>query len=289
MEGDLSFMKNIFCKNANYEKVVHNGSDVFTSVEIDVSTNHVQFFKSFDESYNIEYYESKNDKFNFSVQDEKLILKSVYKFKFFNWGFKSREVSQINIYLPMSFNGNIYAHTSTGSVIIDGFNVEQIYIKATTGYLKAANCIINGKFDVITTTGAAEIANIKSQSLVADSTTGKIKISNVTVENDSIIRSSTGSIMIDNFSSNSIECSASTGSIEFGKTICPNINVRTSTGSIKMDIIGNKDDYKADVTTTTGSIKFNGLKVKGKLVSLNGTNSLFAKASTGSITINIHN
>jgi len=267
-KGDFSVIKTGFSTDANYEQVEHTGTDSIKSVDIDVTTNNIEFFYSEDETYLVSYYESEDETFTFSTDGEILYLKGVYKFKFFNWNFKSKEISKINVYLPKSFNGEILCHTSTGDITINDFSdIEGLDLDVSTGDITITNSTIVGKLNV-------------------NSSTGDIKVQNTLISGDTILKTSTGGITFSNSETNSINSNSSTGSIDLYNITCDNIIAKVSTGTIKIDIVGSEDDYRANLSTNTGYIKYQGIKIEGQLLNSNGTKTLTASASTGNVVIN---
>lgn len=246
-KGDISKLKEAFIMDYKYEQVIKNGSEDITKVSLDLTTNDVNFYKSENESYSIDYYDSEEYQYKFAIENGVLSLSSNYKFKFFNWGFTSDKVKKVNIYLPKSFDGKIIGTLTTGNITIENYD------------------IINN--------------------LDLTVTTGSIKLSNIVVENEVNLKSTTGKISLNDISALKINSKTTTGHTEMHKIESEDIVATATTGSVSIEIMGLSDDYKADLSTTTGDIKYDGINVSNQVLNPNGEKLLIASVTTGNITI----
>ena len=290
-KGDLNVIKAAFITDQNYEYVVHEGTDAVNDVYINVTINDVVFLKSDDETYKVEYYESEQDNFEFSVEEGKLSLKNTYqyKFRFFNFNFQSKEVKTIKVYLPLSYNKEIECISTTGDVIISDFNLEKITVKVTTGDISIKDTTVVTHITATSTTGNLTIENVNAVKLTIAATTGDTSIRNSNITNEVKVNASTGKITIDNVNTLRIDVVVSTGDIKINNVVCDDIDTRTTTGDIVMTLNGNENDFQVNLSTSTGSIKYQGIKSKGQIITSTGTKSIYAKTTTGNINIQIHN
>lgn len=267
-KGDLTQIVDAFSQDDDYELKNQTGSELIDQVEITGSTHNINLSLSEDANYNLTYYESEYDYFNFSITDGTLILDNVYKFAPFRWGYKSPTVSLIEVVLPMDFAGSIVTFTGTGSINISDFSsLTVLNLSSSTGSINISHCQASTEIMASTSTGSVLLSDC--QSLKVDGS------------------ASTGSVEMDLITAPELSASSSTGDVELTVITSDDISASSSTGSITMDIIGVEEDYRVQVATSTGDITFQGLKISNQTLNPTGSKSIAAETSTGDISIHI--
>lgn len=267
-KGDLSQIVNAFSQDDDYELKNQTGSDVINRVEITGSTHSIKLSLSEDANYELTYYESEYDYFNFSITDGTLILESVYKYAPFRWGYKSPAISLIDVVLPLGFSGSIVASTGTGSLSISDFlSLEVLDLSSSTGEVRISNCHASTEILASTSTGSVYLSECQSLKVDGSTSTGSVRMSFITALE--------------------VSGSSSTGSVQLTDITSDDISATTSTGSVTLDIIGSEEDYRVQVATSTGDITFQGIKLSNQTLNSGGSKSIIAETSTGDISIQI--
>jgi hypothetical protein len=286
--GNWEEVKDAFTVDDDYQKVVKTGTELPNNVIVDAKDNTVEFLHSSDNTYRIEYYESDDDYYVFASENGVLTLTNFRKFRFSWWGIKSPEVSAVRIYLPNDYSGAINAKVSTGTVNLTDYpKVCELTITASTGEIRISNTAVFGSLKATASTGEITLENITAASLTANASTGEVHINNAVISGITTLGISTGDIKYYNSESASVRCIASTGDIDIGNLKTDAIEARASTGSIAIELIGNEDEYTADLEASLGDIRFQGIDSDHRLYIGNGPKTIKASVSTGDIRITI--
>lgn len=290
-KGDFGKLKAAFVSDEDYEYVEKTGSDLINDVDVDVDDNHVTFYKSEDESYKLEYYESEYDKIIVNVIEGRLIVRNEekHKIRFFNWKIKSHKVSQIAIYLPQSFTGKIKTDITSGKLNISNFTLSNLEVKITSGDSAIDNLIVNGNVDIELTSGKTTINKITCYDLTVDGTSGKINLNNSLINNRAKLKVTSGDINVNDSEFIKLEAKVTSGEINLVKIKSNDIITNITSGEINIQIVGNKDEYKTILDINSGKIYYDNIKVLSQIFNPNGAKYLEAKGSSGKIIINFIN
>ncbi|MGD9605011.1 MAG: DUF4097 family beta strand repeat-containing protein [Bacilli bacterium] len=265
-KGDITVIYEAFSRDDDFTLVQKTGNEAITEVYIEGSTHNIIFEESLDSTYTLTYYESEYDYFSYSLVDGVLTLDNTSRQLFFIWGYKSQAVSLIKVVLPVNYNGLIVGETDTGSLEIDGFTqLPSLKLTTSTGDVTVSNCSIINKLTAQTATGSVNLDTIQAQEIKASTSTGKIKMNVV--------------------SAPTISGTSSTGTIDLNDITSDDVTSSTSTGSVYIDLLGEEDDYRVDVSVSTGDITYQGLKIASQVLNPQGTKNITAKTSTGNIVI----
>src|SRR5690606_35265397 len=100
--GDFMALEKVVTTDGNYEYKVFVDDSEFSNMDINLISHNIYFEKSEDENLKIEYYESERDKVEIKIENDTLKIKAkvIQDWRFFNFKFKTRKVSNIKIYLP---------------------------------------------------------------------------------------------------------------------------------------------------------------------------------------------
>lgn len=262
-KDDLS---ELFIDHEKYEVLQETGTEKIKNVKIDTLIHNVEFLSSEDEFYKVDYHISERDVFSFNVENDTLIITNTRKRKLFNFSWGRIETPKITVWLPLNFNGKIDIKTATGSVDIDDFTLESLYINLSTGRVNLNNIVVTNNIIINTSTSTIALTNIECNNLDVDSSTGKITVSDANIKGNATFNTSTGSIILTNLDTNYLKAS-------------------TSTGNVTITVSQAKEDYNVDFSTSTGSIYYFDTKLGKELKTNSGNKYIFASTSTGNITI----
>lgn len=272
IKGDFNNVVNSFTMDEDYEFKELVLEDDFDYLKIDLISHNINFKHSDDDKLKVEYYESENDKVNIKVEGNTLKLKSEYKkkYRFFNFRFKSPKVSNVDIYLPKNEYQNIDVELISGDLKINNFIFNEISIKTTSGDISLSKLNVNNK-------------------VVIDLVSGDFHVEDLNVTNDLNVETVSGYIKINTVSSKSISAKTVSGDIYVNDLITNSIKTETISGDIDLNINGNKDDFKAILNITSGTIRYGGIKLKSQTLNTDKDKSINADAVSGNITINFKN
>ncbi|MGD9887591.1 MAG: DUF4097 family beta strand repeat-containing protein, partial [Bacilli bacterium] len=162
--------------------------------------------------------------------------------------------------------GKIKAETGTGRIAIEDFDsLTTLQLSSSTGDVNAKQIDATGKIDLNTSTGRVKIEN--SSGLEIEATT------------------STGDVIIDTATVTKLVARTSTGSVDLKNLTADDIRGTSSTGSVKMNVQGIEDDYRVEVSVSTGDITFQGVKISSQTLNSTKLKSIYASTSTGDIDI----
>jgi len=171
----------------------------------------------------------------------------------FNFDFSRSPFSggAIRIYVPGSMY-NIYARSTTGNIRIGDIDTEHLHAQATTGRVSVDGGTHTNSH-LQTTTGSIN-AEAYFGNLIAQATTGRVRIQDYTLHR-----------------------SAGTGGIE----------IRTTTGSIHFGTHAPADDFRYNVSVTTGSMRVDDNRISGRNTAGGSGGTLVnLSATTGSVRLN---
>jgi DUF4097 and DUF4098 domain-containing protein YvlB len=283
---DLSKIADLYNLSSEYEKKEVTGSETITKLDVNVDIRDVNLYFSEDESYRLEYYEAEKDTITVEVKDGILKIRNQYR-RWFNWGYISKEVRQFAIYLPQSFSESIKIDTATGDVEVTGFDLTTLEIIVDTGDVSLTDCEVSGNLLIESSTGDVKLMGVNAPSITVKASTGTINLEDVNAEAEVDAHTTTGDVQLKNALTEKLTVRTSTGRIRLINVQCPEVKLSTSTGNINADLVGNGQDYSLRLSTDTGSIVYQGQKCGDSLIINQGSKSLEATTSTGSININI--
>jgi len=249
IKGDFNKVIAAFTYQEDYEFIEESGEEKVEVVNLNLIANNVNIYYSEDETYNVSYYSSENDRIVFSFYKGILSLEGKRKLRF---GFinkiniKSQVEKQVNIYLPKDFSGIVKGEIASGKLTIDDLNIEKVAFEITSGSIFVNNTKIKeGK--IATVSGNINIEKSQIDNLKGNTTSGNININDITSDT---------------------------------------IKIDTTSGNVTINVIGNKEDYKLDVNVTSGSIYLDGLKIANQILNENKNKLIELKITSGKGRIN---
>lgn len=262
----------------NYEKIekeiVAEGA---TSLTVGCQVENVTVTKAEGDKFTFTYYEGERLKHTLDSSDGKVTLLTERKKQFFNFWTKRYEAYRsIIVGIPQNYTGELTITTDTGDVSADGvkgLNAVEITVKTGDAAIKGASA---ATLKITSSTGDVTIENGEfSSGITVKNSTGSV---NITAKADEVEASvTTGKINV-NADCDKLSLTATTGNIVFGAENASDIFVKTTTGDIDGEIVGDERDYDIECDTTTGDCNL-------KNRTGEGGKKLTATATTGDIKI----
>ncbi len=241
--------------NAKYEEKIYEEdyNEDIKNIIIDVDNSKVIIRESENYKISIQYYETKDQKYEIKEYDDTISFKENNEFKLFNFDFGFIfEAKQVIVYVPNGVMSQIKIRTSNGKIIFDN---------ETT--LKANN------IDLKTDNGSVEISYLVTNSLAIKTSNGKINLNNISAER--------------------VDADTSNGSINIENLTSEDIRLDTSNGKISLNLFGNKNEYNYNLKTSNGSVSINGNKYSDSFSEINGKEKdIYAHTSNGSIMLSFN-
>ncbi len=294
-----------------FEQKTYTTEEAFQYVDITDITANITILSSTDSVCRVEYEDSKNLAYNFSVENEILTIQKVDHRKWYHYiGFNFYEPS-LTIYLPegeyqslniqsdtgdvtipaeVSFvdvkvrisTGNVVVSpnmtgilsikTSTGDIFVSNTTPAEVSLTVSTGHITADNIQSSGDFSAQSSTGNHTYRDISCGNATMISSTGDKEISSLTVFGDLTVESSTGDSVFNNIVCNALKVTTSTGYQTYTDVSCGATELLADTGKIHMTNLVSSDLLK--VTTDTGDITLDNCDAE----------SMKIKADTGDVT-----
>ena len=178
---------------------------------------------------------------------------------------------EIRIYLPVGHDmDGIRVRTSSGRIQIDGVNAGYIDVNSSSGRVEVTNL----------TTPLSRVS-LRSSS-------GRISLENVQMAEDLTLQTSSGRIELDRVAWGSLSARTSSGRINITRGQngggAGSAVLQTSSGSVNVEIAGSRDDYRYELSTSSGSMRVDGERFSGRnAAGGQGDNEINVRTSSGSI------
>lgn len=257
--------------------------EIVGNEDIYIQLNHknVIIEQSKDEYAYFTYSNSENISFDFTNEDsnisliEKRIDSLHNKFSIFRFdiNFYGNKESDVIVYIPKNFTGNIKINSAGGNKKVDNIAVNNLDIGSTSGNVFVSNIIATNDITITGTSGRIETEGLISTNgdITIDGTTNSKYLSNMSAQNISI--SSTSGIIEANtlisdilkitgtsnrndlidVVSREIYISNTSGSTELHNVVAVKMDIQSTSGGIKGTLNGSPSDYHIVSKTTTGS------------------------------------
>lgn len=261
-------------------------------IYIDFENRHLIVHFVEDTEITMTYHEHEKDTWTFlnEAHITSIVQKNQPSIRFFNFGWTSRHLREVHLYLPqtITYDLNIRSKTGTISLEFDQMTLfSDLFIQATTGNIEIKNVEVPELLNIVTTTGNIKLSHVNADQMDFSVTTGRITMNDIKA-NELIIESTTGSVRVDDADIDGLlKITCSTGSITINDVLASDYDLKVSTGSINATFSENHMLY-FDLSTTTGSIRVNGSSM-GKTYQTTQTITQVirfkARTTTGSIDI----
>lgn len=220
---------------SGYEQKTVDLVDTFTSVRIENVDANVYLLPSEDGKCSVIYDETDRSTHHVKIGDGTLVVERkrswLDSFGFF------MSAPKLTVYLPEAEYREIYAHTVSGSVRMEGLNCGSLDLQTTSGKIRLSNVNVKGDAALKCVSGSIKLTSVQAGSLSARTTSGSIRLEGVDAE-DMEMRSVSGSIKGELFSAKSYEASSVSGRVRVpesvpGAGLC---RASTTSGSITISV-----------------------------------------------------
>jgi len=193
---------------------------------------------------------------------------------------------------------NLYATATTGNISIEGItsSVGTINMRTTTGRI-TASAISSADYIIATsTTGNITVQNIDSNVNLIElrTTTGRQTIENVPHIADISTIATTGNVTLTNLAWAYLNTRTTTGRVNItrGQVLCYNnsgttTRITATTGNVNADIRNDENDFRTNLTSSSGRIQLNGRRLadRGTIGMGTGSSALEIRTTSGRIDV----
>ncbi|HBL83778.1 MAG: hypothetical protein A2Y17_08445 [Clostridiales bacterium GWF2_38_85] len=220
------------------EKTYDTNVESIKAFILDDSNNSIEFIESTDNKIYITYFESEKEYYNIEKSDSGTLsmefISELKWFEYFVFNF-SFESTTITVSLPSEFKGSINAKTSNGGITMTELAVsDDVRLRSSNGTVEATGVDITGDLDVHSSNGKLILTDITADNIIGDTSNGKVDAKNLTAAEDIELETNNGSIYITKINADE------------------QIILKTSNGSIKGSIIGDRRDFEITSHTSNG-------------------------------------
>lgn len=164
----------------------------------------------------------------------------------------SIHLSTGDIRMKSEVHGVLEAKVSTGSVDVEGANMNALTLEATSGKLRLKDVASKEGINLKTSSGDIELEAVKANSLNATASSGRVTLTDVLIEKHLLVKTSSGRITLNDCDAETLRLETSTGSI-WGSLLSPKVfSVHTSTG--KVNVPTSASGGLCEISTSTGNV-----------------------------------
>lgn len=246
---------------------------------LETSSSEVILKKTTNESnIYVTYYESEDITFEFidtSYDDGTLKIIENDKRKWFNMIFMfDFQDTPLIVEIPEDEWDNITISTSSGEVLIDEINCQELNVDTSSGEIKASNLFAQKEALFDTSSGDMSLSGISSDRISVDTSSGETHISDITnladiniesssgdisikdavLTNQIVINTSSGETEISDVSANNMMISSSSGDVEFSRADAMDYKIDTSSGEVFGTIKGDDNTVSFITDTSSGDV-----------------------------------
>lgn len=259
--GTMCFLGFDFSKldRTVYVNNTHEFEEDIKNISVDTTTTDVSIYPAADNVLKVTCHEKEHNPYKVTLNDDTLTITKDNSFSIKNIVLFPKDSESISLYLPEKVYNSIKVNHTTGDVIIEKINAENLSVKTTTGDITVSQ------------------TNCKDACL--NVTTGNIALSAINAENSLNAKATTGDINLDLVlcSAGSIECKTTTGDITFSNCdAAKSITANATTGDISGTLLSAKN-FTTKVTTGKANVP----------ESVTGCAECYLKTTTGNIDISI--
>ena len=143
--------------------------------------------------------------------------------------------TQITLELPAGTYGALELNNTTGNTELPAdFRFETVTVTQSTGSI-TCRASANGAVNLQTTTGNIMAENMEAENLELSASTGKVSLSGVTAFGDISVKVSTGKVSASGVSCAYFSSTGSTGDITLKNVFSPSLYIQRTTGDVAVD------------------------------------------------------
>ena len=142
------------------------------------------------------------------------------------------------------------------------------------------------KVNINTGVGKVNIEILNTKVLKMDLGAGETSIQNINITESAKIDTGAGKVNIKEAKINDLRCDLGIGATEISAKLLENTRIGTGVGSLKLDVLGKKEEYETKINKGLGNVTIDEEKISDNEVVGNGENKIDIDGGVGEIKIN---
>lgn len=142
------------------------------------------------------------------------------------------------------------------------------------------------KVNINTGVGKVNIEILNTKVLKMDLGAGETSIQNINITESAKIDTGAGKVNIKEAKINDLRCDLGIGATEISAKLLGNTRIGTGVGSLKLDVLGKKEEYETKINKGLGNVTIDEEKISDNEVVGNGENKIDIDGGVGEIKIN---
>lgn len=128
--------------------------------------------------------------------------------------------------------------TASGGIKSGNINAESFFANSTSGSVRLGSIVSNSNIEVSSTSGAIKTETLfAADKIFAESTSGKISIEKLKAASYARAENTSGGVDIDDTEAKELVIKTTSGSIRAGASACESIQIASSSGSVKLELL----------------------------------------------------
>ena len=255
----------------------------FRNVNVDVGFSDVEFVSS--NAFGIEI-NSGNAEFNWSLENDTLSITIIRRSGVhMSFNFLPIMRDYVKIFVPPdAMLDTVTVQTRSGDVRIGGIQAASVEVNSSTGDIRL-NDISSDYLQVGSSSGDIIGSSINAKDFICNARTGDGRLQAINAERFSAERTSgdltitggelnmvsitvrTGDITLNGITSSGLNVQATSGDIRLSGDFSGESIIQARTGDVRVSTSRERDDYSFDLSARSGTIRFDGERLRGDIKS----------------------
>jgi DUF4097 and DUF4098 domain-containing protein YvlB len=293
------FERSLNTENLEAETFVFDPKAI-EAIEVDLSSQNIKFLSHDQDEIKVIYYTTPKlreerrigiEQVNKTLSIYRAYLPQVSETTINFFSFTITPQTIIEVYLPTAYAADLNVNMSSGSIVFNKSNFNEMQIRQSSGSLKIEG-LVSENVNLTKSSGSTSIKEVQTGDLFVRASSGSLRLEDVKAD-EVQVRTSSGSTYIQGLIADEITVEASSGTLTVENVIATKTVFKTNSGSKRMKNIESTD---VEITSTSGSLNFQGKVQKLVTRSSSGSNRITLsqmpkqvniQASSGSVTLSI--
>lgn len=237
---------NYFNEDENYEAESFTSTEEVDKINLQFVNRNVKVIRAEIDHVQIDYFVSDKDPIEVSESNGEIIMTNKVRWRVFSvFRYVSTEKRTVSVTLPNDLVLDVEIETTNGSI------------------------------------GLENLADVKS--VLLESTNGSITVKGVNSLQDIEVETVNGGLNVQNVTANKIILETTNGGITVFEATSDDIRLQSTNGGMNVNINGNFENYRVNVRTTNGRIRFGDLVLASGIMNPNAEKNLEIKTTNGSV------
>ncbi len=246
-----------FARQSPYTSVTHRAESPFDSISVSVTFPEVRIELSSDGTAYAVCDEDEEVHYTLTVEDGTLYLREHDERRWFDHIGIFYAARPLELYLPEGVYNSLTAETVSGSLKCEASELSfyKVDLTSASGSILFASPVLSALY-AESTSGGIRVANGSPENVFLNSTSGNISAENVQARTGFEAVATSGSVTVKNCNAKRIMLKSTSGSIKLTKSTPVNIDLHTTSGSMRLDGVVASGTLTAK--SASGSIKLEG-------------------------------